>query len=664
MSASTISTPNFDHIVVVVEENHSSEGIIGNAQAGYINSLAGGGALLTNYHAITHPSQPNYFALYAGSTFGVQDNNIHQETGPTLATILQGSGRTFTGFVESGSPQRHNPWESFPEGFSVESDIGNFPTIFSHLPRVSFIIPNLLDDMHDGTIAQGDQWLRAHLDAYAQWAKDNNSLLIVTWDEDDNGPTNHVPLILYGAHVNQGTFGGSYNHYDLLATILDASGLDAPNLAGDAIGIGNGVFVSNVFDGFSPLEYLASNPDLILAFGLNPAAAQQHYVNAGFNEHRATNSFDALDYLASNPDLIKAFGLNPVAAEQHYVTNGFNEHRATHSFDALEYVASNADLIVAFRLNLAAAEQHYVTNGFNEHRVTNSFDALDYLASNPDLIKAFGLNPAAAEQHYVTNGFNEHRVTHSFDALEYVASNADLIVAFGLDLAVAEQHYVGTGFNEHRATNSFDPLEYLASNLDLIQAFGQNTVAAERHYVTNGFNEHRVTNSFNAAQYLANYADLRAAFGTDLAAAERHYITNGFNEHRTDQAPVINGDGGANVLVARNGAIMTGGNGADTFVFNSSLLTPATITDFAVGADHLQISASGFGHGLTFGGALPLVAAATAASASNAGPTGYFIYDNSNTLWWDSTGGSGADAIALAKLTGVAALHTSDFLLT
>src|SRR3954447_21258695 len=181
MSASTISTPNFDHVVVVVEENHSSEGIIGNSQAGYINWLASGGALLTNYHAITHPSQPNYFALYAGSTFGVQDDGIHQEAGPTIATILQGAGKTFMGFVESGSPQKHNPWESFPEGFSVESDVDNFQSAFVRLPRVSFVVPNLLNDMHDGTIAQGDQWLRTHIDAYAQWAADNNSLLIVTW---------------------------------------------------------------------------------------------------------------------------------------------------------------------------------------------------------------------------------------------------------------------------------------------------------------------------------------------------------------------------------------------------------------------------------------------------------------------------------------------------
>src|SRR3954447_16724241 len=120
MSASTISTPNFDHVVVVVEENHSSEGIIGNSQAGYINWLAAAGALLTNYHAVTHPSQPNYFALYAGSTFGIQDSGMHNEPDPTLATILQRNGETFIGYAESGSPARHNPWESFPEGFSVE----------------------------------------------------------------------------------------------------------------------------------------------------------------------------------------------------------------------------------------------------------------------------------------------------------------------------------------------------------------------------------------------------------------------------------------------------------------------------------------------------------------------------------------------------------------
>jgi Ca2+-binding RTX toxin-like protein len=415
---------------------------------------------------------------------------------------------------------------------------------------------------------------------------------------------------------------------------------------------------------FDPWEYLASYPDLIGAFGANPQAGFDHYVDSGFSENRATNLFDPVEYLASNGDLIRAFGLNPLVAEQHYVTNGFNEHRATTSFDPVEYLASNGDLIRAFGFNPVAAEQHYVTNGFNEHRATTSFDPLEYLASNGDLIRAFGLNLAVAEQHYVQNGFNEHRATTSFDPLEYLASNGDLIHAFGLNLTVAEQHYVVNGFNEHRATASFDPLEYLASNGDLIRAFGLNLTVAEQHYVVNGFNEHRATTSFDAAQYLANYPDLTAAFGpNNLVAAEQHYVTNGFAEGRTDKAPVIAGNAGNNTLVAKNGAIMTGGAGADLFVFNFPLQKSAVITDFAAGADHVEISAAGFGHGLAAGGGATLVTAATAASASHAGTGGYFIFDNAGTVWWDQTGGSGADAIALAKLTGVASLHASDFLL-
>ena len=415
---------------------------------------------------------------------------------------------------------------------------------------------------------------------------------------------------------------------------------------------------------FDPLAYLASNPDLIRAFGLDQGAALNHYVQTGVNEGRSTHSFDTLEYLVSNGDLIQAFGFDPAAAYQHYLHYGFHEGRATASFDALEYLASNPDLIRAGGLNPLAAERHYATNGYTEHRPTNSFDALEYLASNADLIVAFGLDPNAAFQHYLHYGYNEGRVTASFDALEYLASNPDLIRAGGLDLAAAERHYVANGFNEHRATHSFDALEYLASNADLIHFLGLDPAAAYQHWLHNGYNEGRATASFNAAQYLANNADLSALFGANnLAAARQHYITNGLAEGRTDKAPVINGDGGNNNLVVKNGAIMTGGGGADNFVFNLSPQTPATITDFTVGTDHLQTLASSFGHGLTAAGSPTLVTAATASAATHAGTDGYFIFDNDHTVWWDPTGGSGADAIALAKLTGVAALHTTDFLL-
>jgi acid phosphatase len=244
---------------VVVEENHSLGAIIGNPQAGYINSLASGGALLSNYFAITHPSQPNYFALYAGSTFGVQDNNSHSEPDPTLATVLQNEGRSFIGYVDPGSPARHNPWESFPEGFSVERGFSAFPSgDFSTLPSVSFVLPNLDHDMHDGTVAAADLWLHDNLDAYAQWARTHNSLLVVTWDEDDLSVANKVPTILYGANVNPGTYADTYDHYSLLGTLAGAFGVVAPNNAANAPVIGNGVFAQ-------PLPQLAQifgSPDL------------------------------------------------------------------------------------------------------------------------------------------------------------------------------------------------------------------------------------------------------------------------------------------------------------------------------------------------------------------------------------------------------------------
>ena len=237
------ATPSFPHIVVVVEEIILLAEIIGNPQAPYINSLASAGVLLTNYHAVSHPSEPNYFALYAGSTFDVQDDGIYSEPDPTLATILQGNGESFIGYVESGSPQKHNPWESFPEGMSVERNMSTFPANdFSQLPDVSFVVPNLNDDMHDGTVAQADQWLSINIGAYAQWAVTHQSLLMVVWDEDDGTEGNQVPAILYGANIVPGAYNDAYTHYNLLHTLLDASGLSAPRNAALVPGFGNGIF--------------------------------------------------------------------------------------------------------------------------------------------------------------------------------------------------------------------------------------------------------------------------------------------------------------------------------------------------------------------------------------------------------------------------------------
>ncbi|WP_426614407.1 alkaline phosphatase family protein [Bradyrhizobium sp. McL0616] len=245
-STTSAGVPKYSHIVVVVEENHNYDEIAGNNQAPYINSLMAGGASLTNMTAEAHPSQPDYFALYAGSTFGTTDDNSYSLPDPTLYTVLHNAGLSFTGYVDEGgigSDFNHDPWVSFPEGRTVQTDFTSFPALFangnySSLPTVSYVIPSVSNDMHDGTIAQGDTWLQQNLSAYAQWAVNNNSLLIVTWDENDDSTSeaasNQVPTLLYGASVVPGNYSTAYNHYNLLSTITASLGLTAPNSAATA----------------------------------------------------------------------------------------------------------------------------------------------------------------------------------------------------------------------------------------------------------------------------------------------------------------------------------------------------------------------------------------------------------------------------------------------
>jgi phosphatidylinositol-3-phosphatase len=72
---------------------------------------------------------------------------------------------------------------------------------------------------------QGDTWLKNNIDSYAQWAKANNSLLIVTWDENNGVPGNKIPTIIVGANVIPGTYSANINHYNVLRTIEDCYGL-------------------------------------------------------------------------------------------------------------------------------------------------------------------------------------------------------------------------------------------------------------------------------------------------------------------------------------------------------------------------------------------------------------------------------------------------------
>jgi hypothetical protein len=227
--------PKPDHLVVVIEENHSYSNIIGSSSAPYINSLASQGASFTQSFAVTHPSEPNYLALFAGTTEGLSSDSCpHTYSGANLGSELISAGLTFTGYSESMPSdgytgctsgeyaRKHNPWVNFTNVPSTDNrTFAAFPTNFATLPTVSIVVPNLLDDMHDGTIAQGDTWLHNNMDAYAQWAKTHNSELIVTWDEDDNSNNNQIPTIAVGANVKTGGYSETINHYSVLRTLED-----------------------------------------------------------------------------------------------------------------------------------------------------------------------------------------------------------------------------------------------------------------------------------------------------------------------------------------------------------------------------------------------------------------------------------------------------------
>ena len=135
-----VSSP--DHIVVVVEENHGYSQIIGNPDAVYINTLAKSGALFTNYHGVTHPSEGNYFALFSGSTQGVTDDGTYFfPNTPTLAGKLQQGGGSFVGYAEPPAERDHSPWQSFGDAENTGQAFSQFPTDFSKLPTVSFVVP-------------------------------------------------------------------------------------------------------------------------------------------------------------------------------------------------------------------------------------------------------------------------------------------------------------------------------------------------------------------------------------------------------------------------------------------------------------------------------------------------------------------------------------------
>jgi acid phosphatase len=241
------SLPRPAHVVVIIEENKTLAQILGSGSAPYLNELVRQGALFTASHGVGHPSLPNYFALFAGLTNdngdGCPATGI-SKTAPNLGSELLAAGQSFTGYAE-GLPapgfmgcwsgeyaRKHAPWVQFSNVPRSDSLPLDSLRSFDQLPTVAFIVPDLDDDMHDGSIKEGDDWFVNHVRPLLAWAKSHDTLVIVTWDEGFD-QSNSIPTIFAGPMVKAGRYAEPVTHYRVLRTIEALYGLEPTGRAAD-----------------------------------------------------------------------------------------------------------------------------------------------------------------------------------------------------------------------------------------------------------------------------------------------------------------------------------------------------------------------------------------------------------------------------------------------
>jgi phosphatidylinositol-3-phosphatase len=232
----------WSHVVVVWEENRDASEV---ASLPYIARLRAMGRTYTRSYGVARPSQPNYFAVFAGSTMGVSDNDNHDLSGPNLYSRFAGAGLSmmsyaqglpsdgFRGAASGRYVRKHNPAASFPAPAVPDAAItafSHFPSDYATLPQLCFVIPDLDNDMHDGTLEQADAWLKANLGAYAAWAQAHQSLLILTFDEPNgvHGADLSTPIltVFVGAGIDPGTKDSlRIDQYRVSDYLLDCFGL-------------------------------------------------------------------------------------------------------------------------------------------------------------------------------------------------------------------------------------------------------------------------------------------------------------------------------------------------------------------------------------------------------------------------------------------------------
>jgi phosphatidylinositol-3-phosphatase len=241
----------FSRVIVIVMENKDFDQVIGAAEAPYMDSLADRYGLALNYHAVTHPSLPNYLALLGGSTFGIRSNctDCHVDA-PNLVDTLEDAGISWKAYMEGlPSPcyagalagryaKKHNPFmyfDSITNDFARCSKVVPFDQLDrdlagSSLPRFVWITPDLCHDMHDCSISQGDGFLKGLIPRLLP-TLGRDGVLFLTFDEssvESGQDGGRVATIVAGPTVHKGIRSDTrYTHYSLLHTVEESWGLSS-----------------------------------------------------------------------------------------------------------------------------------------------------------------------------------------------------------------------------------------------------------------------------------------------------------------------------------------------------------------------------------------------------------------------------------------------------
>jgi hypothetical protein len=271
--------PHYNHVFLVIEENHDYSQIIGNPDAPVINALAADYGLATNYAGVADPSEPNYVAMLGGSPFGIADDEPyffpgHTIAQPNLMSQLEAAGLTWKGYFQgmpypgyrgycfpakcNGIPDsdtqyvaKHNGIPSFanmqtPAAYAKQTPYGQLAGDLSSgkVANLSYIIPDECHDMHGAPpwcvdsgepgsivdnylVATGDAFVRHTVGAITSspvWAHGNNAI-VVTFDEGEEA-TDKVATIVITNHGPRGlTDPTAYNHYSLLRSLEETFGV-------------------------------------------------------------------------------------------------------------------------------------------------------------------------------------------------------------------------------------------------------------------------------------------------------------------------------------------------------------------------------------------------------------------------------------------------------